>query len=241
MVNSILRREGEVIEVKELRGKYGVFADRRDAGMRLAALLAPEYQDCPDCLVLAIPSGGVPVGIAVAETLHLPLELMLVRKIQIPGNTEAGYGAVTMTGEVFFNEALLARLDLDAETKKRGVQTVREELDERNRVFRDGRPPPDLNRKTVILVDDGLASGFTMIAALAAARNGGAGQRIVAVPTAPWRSLAMVSPESDDGVYCANLHGEGPFAVASAYRNWYDLDKDEVVRLLHATHAMAHG
>ncbi len=224
------------MDLEELRGKRGVFADRHDAGVQLAGMLAPEFERREDCIVLAIPSGGVPVGIAVAETLQLPLDLMLVRKIQIPGNTEAGYGAVSLAGDVFYNEPLLARLGLDEDTKQRGIETVRKELDERNRFFREGRPAPDLLGKTAILVDDGLASGYTMLAALASTRQSGASSRILAVPTAPWRSLAMVAHDVDR-MYCANLHGEGPFAVASAYRNWYDLERDEVVELLRRTDA----
>lgn len=230
----------KLVDLEELRGRHGVFADRRDAGMHLAGMLAPEFERRDDCIVLAIPSGGVPVGIAVAESLHLPLDLMLVRKIQIPGNTEAGYGAVTLAGDVFYNEPLLARLGLDDEAKQRGMEVVRKELDERNRAFRDGRTPPDLKNKTAILVDDGLASGFTMLAALASAKQSGAASRILAVPTAPWRSLAMVAREVDR-MYCANLHGEGPYAVASAYRNWYDLERNEVVDMLRHTNALATG
>jgi len=219
----------EIVEDVELRDRELVFADREDAGERLAELLA-EYRG-RDAIVLAIPSGGVPVGIAVAERLGLPLDLLIIRKIPIPGNTEAGFGALTLEGDLILNDMLVAGLGLSPAEIERLAAPVRKELRARNRLFREDRPLPDLAGKTVLLVDDGLASGFTMLAGVRmVARRQPAGM-VIAVPTASRRTVERLAAEVDR-ICCPNIRGGRVFAVASAYRNWYDLSRQEVLEML---------
>lgn len=218
-------------EIKQYRNKHQLFADRHEAGRILAEMLAPEYAGIDNGIVLAIPSGGVPIGIEIARRLLLALDLAIVRKLQIPGNTEAGFGAMSLDGRQFLNEDMLLHLRLsDAQIDKQAA-VVREELEQRNRLFRENRPLPDLTGKTVILTDDGLASGYTMLAAADSARRQGPAEVVVAVPTALLDSIEKISPYADH-VYCANILDYWPFAVANAYRHWHDLSRQEVLTLL---------
>jgi predicted phosphoribosyltransferase len=195
-----------IYEKKELRGKNYVFKDRVEAGRVLAEMLEPEYKAAQDAIVLAIPSGGVPVGLEVKSKLNFPFDLIIVRKIPVPHNPEAGYGAVTLEGGVFLNEDLVA-------------------------LFRGRRPPTDLSHKTAILVDDGLASGYTMMASVHSAKGRGAKEIVVAVPTAPPETIEKIEPMVDK-IYCPNVRGKIFFAVADAYEHWYDLSRAEVLDLL---------
>jgi predicted phosphoribosyltransferase len=218
-------------ENMEMRNRIRVFKDRFDAGAVLGEMLVPAYAGVKELMVLTIPMGGVPVAVKIAEILDCPLDLIIVRKIQIPGNTEAGFGAMTQEGDVFLNEALMSHLRLTEKQVERQSVKVRNELVERNRRLRGGRPFPDLAGKTVILVDDGLASGFTMKASVYMARKRKAAKTIVAVPTAPLRSIDSLGSGVDE-VYCANVREVFSFAVADAYKNWYDLPESEVLTLL---------
>jgi putative phosphoribosyl transferase len=218
-------------EIKIFRNKQQVFADRHDAGMILAEMLAPQYAGMDNGLVLAIPSGGVPIGLEIARRLLIPHDLLIVRKLQVPGNTEAGFGAMGPDGKLFLNNEMLRYLKLSDEQIEQQAAVVREELATRNRLFREDRPFPDVRGKTVILTDDGLASGYTMLAAAAAAREQGAAKTVVAVPTALLDSLEKIAPFAEE-IFCANVLDYWPFAVANAYRNWRDLPRREVVELL---------
>ncbi|MBN1849712.1 MAG: phosphoribosyltransferase [Deltaproteobacteria bacterium] len=218
-------------ELKEYRDKHHVFADRRDAGMTLGSMIKAEYGSIKDGLVLAIPSGGVPVGIAVSKTMDTPFDLIIVRKLQIPGNPEAGFGAMTLDGCVIINELLRAEFFLSPTQIQEEEMRVHAELESRNNLFREGRPFPALKGKTVILVDDGIASGYTMMASIHTVKREDVLQIIVAVPTAPVRSLEKVAAEVD-AVFCPNIRSGPYFAVADAYRLWYDLNQQEVIVLL---------
>jgi len=220
-----------LFELPQYRNKTQIFADRHDAGRTLADMLAPEFLKLRSTIILAIPSGGVPIGLGIAARLLLPLDLMIVRKLQIPGNTEAGFGAMGLDGKIFMNEELLSYLRLTDEQIEAQAEIVRKELRRRNLLFRDDRPPPDLTGKTVILVDDGLASGYTMLAAANSVRESKAAKLVVAIPTGLVDSIAKVGPLADE-VYCANVHDYAPFAVANAYRNWRDLSRQEVVDMI---------
>jgi len=221
----------KIFEIGELRDQRYVFADRVEAGRTVGWMLKAAGEPLGDGMVLAIPAGGVPVGVVIKEMLSLPFDLMIVRKLQIPDNPEAGFGAMTLDGTVFYNDRLMAELSLsraEIDTAKRRVQS---DLERRNALFRGGRPFPDLSGKGVILVDDGLASGFTMLASIAMARKAKAVETIVAVPTAPQRTIDRLASEVDR-VYCANIRTTPYFAVAEAYRNWYDLSDEEVLAML---------
>ena len=221
-----------LIEDAGLKGKKRVFADREDAGRRLASLL--EGVADPKGLVLAIPAGGVPVACAVARECRLPLDVLIVRKLQIPDNPEAGFGAIGPDGEVLLNERLVDDLRLSQKEIQAQVSETQRVLQSREKVFRRGRPQPELKDRQVILVDDGLASGYTMMAAVDFARHKEARQVIVAVPTASQRTIHFLQPAADVLV-CPNVRGGPVFAVADAYEEWYDLGDDEVVSLLEAS------
>ena len=226
-----------IIEDSRLRNRIGVFEDRDDAGKFLARSL--EAFRSQNAVVLAIPSGGVPIGIALAEGLNLPFDLLIIRKMPIPGNTEAGFGAVSLEGDMILNDSLVKMLRLGSDEIEESAESVREELKARNRIFREDKPLPDLKGKVVILADDGLASGFTMIAAARMVRRRKPEKIVVAVPTASLHTIDLVAEEVDM-IVCPNIRTGGYFAVAEAYRNWYDLSRDEVVHLLR-THKFLSG
>lgn len=225
----LLRRQtleamsAEVIDDPRLRGRRFVFEDRADAGRALATVLRESMPG--DAVVLAIPSGGIPVAAAIARELDWPMDLVVVRKLQIPFNPEAGFGAVTMSGEMFLNRRLMADLALTADEIEAAREKALAEGRSRQRALLGDRPRQPLERRTAVLVDDGLASGYTMLAALAQVRKENPTRVVVAVPTGADRTVLMVAEEADLLV-CLNVRG-GTFAVADAYRNWYDLTEEE--------------
>jgi predicted phosphoribosyltransferase len=218
-------------EVPELRDRVGVFRDRTHAGEVLAGMLADVLS--PAVLVLAIPAGGVPVGVEVASRLNLGIELAVVSKSLIPGTIEAGYGAVAFDGTVRLNESLVEALGLTEAAVEVGIAATRARVARRVQHLRHGRPFPDLHDVSAILVDDGLASGFTMRVAIEALRAGGAREVIVAVPTGYLDAVRRLSPLVEN-LYCANVRSGRSFAVADAYRSWRDVSEAEVQRILGA-------
>lgn len=221
----------DIFEEASLRNRTHVFTDRMQAGDVLGRMLAPRYQGVSDLVLLAIPMGGVPVALGVMTHLTCPMDIAVVRKIQIPGNTEAGFGAVSGEGDLILNEPLMARLALTEEQVERQWRKVREELTHRNRRLRGDRPLPDLEGRAVLFVDDGLASGYTMKAAVFMARKRKVARTVVAVPTAPQRTIDALAGGPDE-IYCANIRESRAFAVADAYENWYDLSEAEVLAML---------
>ncbi len=219
----------EVVEAQDLRDRTGVFVDRADAGRQLAELMQPLADT--DALVLGIPAGGVPVAVPLAESLGLEMDVAVVSKITLPWNPEAGYGAVAFDGTVRLNEDLLPRLGLSDEDLEAGIEETQNKVQRRVRELRGERPLPDVNGRTVVLCDDGLASGFTMMTAVAAISERDPRQVIVAVPTASTSAVGRVSGRADC-IYCCNIRGGTRFAVASAYQNWRDVPLDEVQALL---------
>jgi len=214
-----------------LRNQSRVFQDRTAAGEVLGEMLAPHYGDAPDILLMAIPMGGVPVALSVKARLGCPLDLVIVRKIQIPGNTEAGFGAITVDGDIILNEPLMARLQLTEAEVARQWTKVQDELTRRNRQLRGDRPDPVLEGRTVIFVVDGLASGYTMKAAVYMAKKRKAARIVVAVPTAPQRTIDNLAGSPDE-IFCANIRETPAFAVAESYANWADLSATEVLAML---------
>ena len=213
----------------ELVERTGIFADRADAGRILAGLLV--RQNLADPLLLAIPAGGVPVAAAAAETLGWPLAAAVVSKILLPWNTEAGYGAVAWDGTLLFNRELLPRLGLSDEEIEAGVAATRDKVAERVRRLMGTGDLPELAGRSAILVDDGLASGFTMLTAVAALKKASPGRIVVAVPTGHVEAARNLAA-SVDSVLCANLRSTYPFAVAAAYRLWRDVTEQEALNLL---------
>ncbi len=220
---------GEILIDHDLAERRYVFTDRTHAGLVVARMLAKWRGRSDEAVVLAIPAGGVPVGLTIARALGLPFDLLFIRKLHFPDNPESGFGAVSEHGEVLLNEHL-ARL-LDRETIKRQIALEKEALEARIRRLRRMHPAVDLTGKTAIITDDGLASGFTMLAAIAEARARGATSVIVAVPTASRQAAERVA-EAADALYVANLRSGQWFAVAEAYTGWRDLTLDEVERML---------
>ncbi len=219
----------EIIEDKALRNKNYVFKDRAHAGELLARKLGAYVE--PASMVLAIPSGGVPVGKVIAKELGLPLDLIMVRKLPIPYNTEAGFGSMSWDGEVMLNERLVKQLQLSDEEIIRAIEEVKHELERRIERFRGKRTFPELKGIKVIIVDDGLASGYTMLAAISSIKKRSPAGIMVAVPTASKNALDLVSPYIDE-IFCLNFRETTVFAVADAYQEWHDLAEQEVLELL---------
>jgi predicted phosphoribosyltransferase len=220
---------GKLLEDPALRDKVYVFKDRTMAGRLLADRLL-DYRG-KGVRVFAIPAGGVPVAAEVARTLDVPLDLVIVRKIQLPWTTEAGFGALNPAGEAVFNEDLLRRVHLSPQDIDKQVQKTLVTLKEREGRLRGNRPYPDLAGATTIIVDDGLASGYTMRVAVAFLKGKGAGKIIVAVPTAAAHTAEDLLPLVDE-LYCLNVRGGWSFAVAEAYEDWYDLTEEEVLEIM---------
>jgi putative phosphoribosyl transferase len=206
-----------------------MFEDRDDAGRRLGEALRDKEWTAhlPKAIVLGIPRGGVPVAYHVARALATGLDLVVPRKIQIPWNPEAGLGAVTADGTVTLNEDLVPRLGLTNEQIHELADRTIAEVRRREAAFRGSSAPPQVNGRTVVVVDDGLASGFTMIAALRGLRAQDAGRLIVGAPCAPVSTLRRVKPHADE-VVCVEVDHGWSFAVASHYARWWDLSDDEV-------------
>jgi predicted phosphoribosyltransferase len=216
-------------EYTMFRNRVHVFKDRRDAGRLLGEMLA-EYQDA-GALVLALPSGGVPVGVEVAKALTAALDLLIVRKIQIPDNPEAGFGAISPDGMPIINEGFLAHLALSDKTVEAQINKAMESVKQRNSLFRKSMPYTSFKGKAVIVVDDGLASGYTMLAAVRFVKRDKPQKVIVAVPTSSGRAIDFIQPEADE-LFCANIRSGSFFAVAEAYRNWYDLTDEEILEYM---------
>ena len=213
-----------------MRDRLGVFEDRTDAGRRLAATLAP-LEMGGNAVVFAIPAGGVPPGLEVARALKAPLRMAVVRKVQIPWNPEAGFGAVTWDGRVFLNRPLMAGLNLSAAEVNAAVAKARKNVDERMAKFSGGRAEPELLDRAAILVDDGLATGYTMLAAIEAVRAGSPRRVVVAVPTGSLHAVNFIARQADL-VVCLNIRTSRTFAVAQAYERWHDVTDREVQELL---------
>ncbi len=221
---------GKLLEDRSLRNRVQVFKDRAGAGRLLAARLLP-YQG-QAVRVFAVPAGGVPVAAEIARVLQVPLDLVIVRKIQFPWTTEAGFGALNPAGEAIFNQELLGRLQMTPQEIDTQVQKTLATLKKREKRLRQNRPYPELAGAAAIIVDDGLASGYTMRAAVNFLKSRGAGKVIVAVPTAAAHTAEDLLPLVDE-LYCLNVRGGWSFAVAEAYEEWYDLADEEVLGIMH--------
>lgn len=206
-----------------------VFADRSDAGRRLARALRA-YANRNDLLVLALPRGGVPVGFEVAQALRAPLDLLLVRKLGVPGHEELAMGAIASGGIQVLNREVVAATGVGDAEIQTAVARERRELERREAAYRGARPAPEIANRCVILVDDGLATGATMRAALTALRPQHPAVLVVAVPVAPPDVLARLRAEADDLV-CVEAP-ESFFAIGAWYRDFSQLDDDRVRDLL---------
>ena len=201
------------------------FHDREDAGKQLAERLAV-YRSC-DTAVLAVPRGGIPVAIEVAKGLNALFDIVVVRKITIPYNPEAGYGAITEDSARFLNAPLVAQLGLTMQQIEDQAKQVLLEIKRRNRLYRETLPGISLYGRTVVVIDDGLASGYTMVAAIKSIQQRKAAKVIAASPVSSGKAYELIKPLCDELV-CLVVSNTYPFAVASFYHHWHDLTDEEV-------------
>ena len=206
-----------------------IFDNRYDAGRQLAAQLV-EYRE-QSVVVLAIPNGGVPIALEVALALEAELDLVISRKIPLPLTPEAGFGAVADDGTVILNEEVVERTGLSQHQINYQINQVRMEISRRSLFYRKDRPLSVVSGRTVIIIDDGLASGFTMMAAVASVRPRRPKDVIVAVPVTSVAALERVAKVADTVVTLAK-ESMPRFYIADFYRYWRDLNDDEVTQCL---------
>ncbi|WP_025041952.1 phosphoribosyltransferase [Nitrosospira briensis] len=205
------------------------FADRAEAGKRLAEALVG-YAGRTDVLVLALPRGGVPVAYEVARTLAVPMDLWLVRKLGVPGQEELAMGAIAGKDTRVLNRDIINVLNIDKTTIEAVIVKEQAELERRNRLYRQGRPSPDIEGKTIIIIDDGLATGATMRAAIASLRQAGAARIIAAVPVGAASTCGKVEQDADELV-C--LYTPEPFyGVGQWYDDFSQTSDESVLALL---------
>jgi predicted phosphoribosyltransferase len=205
------------------------YRDRSEAGRLLAEKLAA-YANRPDVLVLALPRGGVPVAYEVARALKAPLDVLVVRKLGVPGYEELAMGALATGGVRVLNDEVVERLRIPTYVIDAVAAQEQQELTRRERLYRGGRPPPDVRGRTVILVDDGLATGATMHAAIQALRQLQPARVVVAVPTAAPETCEALRAEVDE-VICT-ITPEPFHAVGRWYENFSQTTDEEVRDLL---------
>ena len=203
--------------------------NRKAAGQALAEALQ-QYKERDDVIVLGLPRGGVPVAVEVAEALGAELDLMLVRKLGTPGQKELAMGAIASGGSRVMNEGVVRSLNISKEAILRVEEAERKELQRREQAYRGERPFPVLSNRCVILVDDGLATGATMRAAVDAVRQGGPQHLVVAVPVAPADTLEMLSKQVDNLVCLAVP--EYFRAIGLCYIDFSQVSDDEVRQIL---------
>jgi predicted phosphoribosyltransferase len=205
-----------------------LFRDRTEAGRLLAARLE-KYAGKPDVMVLALPRGGVPVAFEVARALHAPMDVFIVRKLGVPGHEELAMGAVASGGVRVLNDHVVAGLGIPEYVIDAVVKWETEELKRRERLYRGNRPPADVRGKTVILVDDGLATGSTMLAAVQALRQQGPARIVVAVPVASPDTCELMKAYVDEIVCAATPE---PFYAVGLWCEDFSQTTDEEVREL---------
>jgi putative phosphoribosyl transferase len=217
-----------------LIGMPAAFRDRKEAGRRLAAQLR-KYAGQRDVIVLALPRGGVPVASEVARALGAPLDVFVVRKVGVPWHEELAMGAIASGGVRLLNEELIRVYRIDPADVEMVMRREQAELERRERLYRGGRPFPDLRNKTVILVDDGLATGSTMRVAVEALRKEGPARIVVAVPVASPETCDAFRDVADD-IVCA-MTPEPFYAVGIWYDDFSQTTDEEVHELLASARA----
>ena len=205
-----------------------LFADRTDAGRALAAQVKTKVRD-PDVLVLALPRGGVPVGFEVARALGAPLDVFLVRKLGMPGEEELAIGAIASGGVRVLNRDLIRYLRVSASTLEEITAREQVELERRERSYREGRPPLEVKGRTIVLVDDGLATGASMLAAARALRQRRARRIFIAVPVAARQTCEDFRKEVDEIICVATPE---PFNAVGVWYQDFSQTSDEDVRNL---------
>ncbi|RPH29757.1 phosphoribosyltransferase, partial [bacterium] len=205
------------------------YRNRKDAGGALARSLERERNG--DAILFAIPRGGIPVAAEVARELGLKLDIVVPRKIPIPDNPEAGYGAVTEDGVIVLNDELVAQLGLTRRAIQSQAQEVLEEIGRRLSLYRSKLGPSAVEGKRAVIIDDGLASGYTMLAAVKSLRQRGAVSVVAAAPVASSHAWELIRSQAVE-VVAPIVSAVYPFAVAGFYRHWHDLTDAEVIEEL---------
>ncbi len=206
-----------------------VLKNRHEAGRLLAERL-DAYRDDPKGIILALPRGGVPVGFTLSQALHLPLDVLITRKLGAPGNPEFALGALSETGTLFLNEEALRALAVTRQALEPTIRIQREEIARRQTLYRKGRSLPSLADRTVLLVDDGVATGATFLASAQALRNLGVHRLVAALPLAPSETCERIRQQVDELVVL--LTPEPFFAVGNHYEDFRQVEDEEVVRYL---------
>jgi putative phosphoribosyl transferase len=206
-----------------------IFENRQDAGRQLAARLA-EFADRPAAIVLGIPRGGVIVALEIAQALRLPLDIFLAHKLGVPGHEELAFGAIAAAGSRYLDEEVIREMHVSPEAIDLVTAQVRQLLNQRALLYRGRRPPLQLAGRTVLLVDDGIATGASVYAAILALRQIGPAAIVLAAPVAPASTCAWLRG-SVDRLVC--LHAPPDFhAVGQFFRDFSQVEDDEIVRLL---------
>ncbi|EKD44045.1 MAG: hypothetical protein ACD_72C00016G0003 [uncultured bacterium] len=206
-----------------------IFKDRVDAGKKLAKKM--QYlKEIPNAIILGLPRGGVITAQAIADIIKLPLDIIVARKIGAPGNEEFAIGAITYDNQLFIDENTVKAYDIahDYIEKETAIQKI--EADRRHHLYRGNRPPLDLKQKTAVIVDDGIATGATMQAAILSAKFQGAAKIIVAIPVIARDSLEMLKQKVDEVIYL-----DAPLmfgAVGSFYQNFKQTTDQEVIKIM---------
>jgi predicted phosphoribosyltransferase len=220
------------------------YESRFKAGELLAEYIKRENEDLNKTIIkeqnqffcFAIPNGGVPVTEGFCSKYNLNYDILIVRKIKIPYNTEAGFGSVTTDGTILINEKLLSRLNLSEKAVNDSIELTKTEIRERlnfyNKEFGlENFYTNHIQKKHIFILDDGLASGFTMLAAINMIKKYDPERIYIAVPTAPLRTVNNINTEVND-IFCPNVRDVLWFAVADAYKNWYDVPESEVLEII---------
>jgi putative phosphoribosyl transferase len=224
-----MNKHSMIFNLTELRDRTHVFRDRTYAGKVLASMI--DSYGNSNAIVLGIPAGGLPVAAVMAEHLRLPFDIVVISKITLPWNSESGYGAVAFDGTVRLNEQLLPRLGLSKEEIKQDIKKTLDKVTHRVKSLRGEGAFPDLSKRSAILVDDGCASGFTLMVGVEALRKAGADHIIVAVPTGHLDSVQVMAQQVE-AVYCANIRQGWGFSVADAYERWSDVSDEELIVII---------
>ncbi|MBW3666619.1 MAG: phosphoribosyltransferase [Actinobacteria bacterium] len=220
-----------------MTGPIGPFRNRQEAGQRLAEELAGYGEE--DVVVIALPRGGVPVAFEIAKELQAPLDVVVVRKVGVPGHEELAMGAVASGGVLVRNDDIISALGIGDDVVEASAEAKRREVSARERAFRGDRETPELAGRTVIVVDDGIATGSTMRASLRALRQSGAERLVVAVPVAS-ETACREMRELADEVLCL-IATDQLIAVGQWYLNFDQVSSEEVVELLDAASSVHVG
>jgi len=196
-------------------------------------------QNPKDFFCFAIPNGGVPIAEGFCSQFNIHYDILIVRKLKIPYNTEAGFGAITTDGTVLFNQPLLSQLNLSEKQINDSIVTTKEEIQQRIKYYKrelnlQEQYVKNIQNKNVVLLDDGLASGFTMLAGIKMIKKYNPNRIYIAVPTAPLRTIKRIQNEVYE-IFCPNIRNTFWFAVAEAYRHWYDVPETEVLEIINSS------